>query len=130
MSIDRRFLPGGPRASLVLVALVAAALWTDVGRTIAAPPATPAGARIVWAATTPIPDNPAAGQTATSIVERNAAAAAVMERNGVAVNDLHALITPHLAEVQPPNDVHFNGPGYDLLGRRVAEAILAALPAR
>jgi lysophospholipase L1-like esterase len=29
--------------------------------------------------------------------------------------------------VQPPNDVHFNGEGYDLLGKQVASAIQAAL---
>lgn len=88
------------------------------------------GARLVWATTTPIPDNPQARQTAASIVDRNAAAAAVMERHGVAVDDLHGFITPHLKEVQPPNDVHFTAVGYDLLGRQVAESILAALPAR
>ena len=88
------------------------------------------GARLVWATTTPIPDNPQARQTAASIVDRNVAATAVMERHGVAVDDLHGFIMPHLKEVQPPNDVHFTAAGYDLLGRQVADAILAALPAR
>jgi hypothetical protein len=88
------------------------------------------GARLVWATTTPIPDNPGAGQTAASVVDRNAAAAAVMKEHGVAVDDLHGFIMPHLKEVQPPNDVHFTAAGYDLLGRQVADSILAALPAR
>lgn len=88
------------------------------------------GARLVWATTTPIPDNPGAGQTAASVVDRNAAAAAVMKEHAVAVDDLHGFITPHLKEVQPPNDVHFTGAGYDLLGQQVADSILAALPAR
>jgi lysophospholipase L1-like esterase len=85
------------------------------------------GAKLVWATTTPIPDAPAQNQTAASIVERNAAAAAIMEKHGVVVDDLFAFITPRLAEAQLPNDVHFKAEGYDLLGRQVAESIRAAL---
>lgn len=87
------------------------------------------GARLVWASTTPIPDDASAKQSAASIVERNAAAAGIMHEHGVAIDDLFTFITPHLAEVQPPNDVHFTGQGYDLLGQQVAESILAALAA-
>ncbi len=85
------------------------------------------GAKLIWAATTPIPDDPAHKQTAASIVERNAAAAELMKKQGVAINDLFSFITPHLAKVQPPKDVHFNGEGYDLLGKQVATAIQSAL---
>ena len=84
-------------------------------------------AKLVWATTTPIPDVPAQNQTAASIVERNAAAAAIMEKHGVAVDDLFAFVTPRLDEAQLPNDVHFKAEGYDLLGRQVAESIRAAL---
>lgn len=85
------------------------------------------GAKLIWAATTPIPDDPAHKQTAASIVERNAAAAEVMKKHGVATDDLFTFITPHLAKVQPPNDVHFNSEGYDLLGKQVAAAIQSVL---
>jgi hypothetical protein len=85
------------------------------------------GARLVWASTTPIPDDPATKQTAASIVERNTVAAEIMRRHGVAIDDLFTFITPHLAEAQIPNDVHFNAKGYDLLGQQVAAAIAAAL---
>jgi lysophospholipase L1-like esterase len=85
------------------------------------------GATLVWATTTPIPDTPEAGQTAASIVERNAAAAEVMARHRVAIDDLFTFITPRLAEVQPPGDVHFTAAGYDLLGGQVAAAIAAAI---
>jgi len=85
------------------------------------------GAKLIWAATTPIPDDPAHKQTAASIVERNAAAAELMKKQGVAINDLFSFITPHLAKVQPPKDVHFNGEGYDLFGKQVAAAIQSAL---
>ena len=87
-------------------------------------------ATLVWASTTPIPDKPEAGQTATSIVEKNAAAAAVMQQHGIAIDDLFAFITPHLGDVQPPGDVHFTAAGYDLLGGQVAESILGALGSR
>jgi lysophospholipase L1-like esterase len=88
------------------------------------------GATLVWATTTPIPDDPEKKQTAASIIERNAAAATVMQQHGVAVDDLYTFITPHLAEVQPPLDVHFTAQGYDMLGGRVAAAILEALGRR
>jgi len=85
------------------------------------------GAKVVWASTTPIPDDAAKKQSAASIVERNQAAAELMKTHHVAIDDLFAAITPHLAEMQNPNDVHFNGPGYDFLGKQVAASIEAAL---
>ncbi len=85
------------------------------------------GAKLVWASTTPIPDVAETKQTAASVVERNAVAAALMEEKGVAVNDLFGAMTPHLAEFQPPGDVHFTGPGYEFLGGQVAAAIRAGL---
>lgn len=85
------------------------------------------GAKLVWASTTPIPDNPDAKQTAASIVERNAAAAEVMQKHGVAIDDLFGFITPRLADAQLPKDVHFNAQGYDLLGKKVAESVTEAL---
>lgn len=84
------------------------------------------GARLVWASTTPIPDDLPKKQTAASIVERNRAAAVLMKKHGIAVDDLFGAITPHLAEMQNPNDVHFNARGYDFLGETVARAVEAA----
>jgi GDSL-like Lipase/Acylhydrolase family len=81
------------------------------------------GAKLVWASTTPIPDDPAKKQTAASIVEHNQAAAELMKKHGIATDDLFTAITPHLAEMQNPNDVHFNAKGYDFLGATVAAAI-------
>ena len=82
---------------------------------------------VVWATTTPIPDDPAKKQVATSIVERNAAAAELAKKHQLPVDDLFTAITPHLAELQNPNDVHFNPAGYEFLGLRVAESIQKAL---
>jgi lysophospholipase L1-like esterase len=88
------------------------------------------GAKLVWASTTPVPDDPAKKQSAASIVERNEAAAELMKKHGVAMDDLFTAITPHLSEMQNPNDVHFNASGYDFLGGTVAGAIEASLPKR
>lgn len=85
------------------------------------------GARLIWASTTPIPDNPAQKQTAVSIVEKNALAAEVMKKHGIPTDDLFGAITPRLADLQNPNDVHFKGEGYDFLGAQVGEAILLRL---
>lgn len=85
------------------------------------------GAKLIWASTTPIPDDPAQKQTAASIVERNQAAAEVMKKHGIPVNDLFTAVTPHLGDYQPPNNVHFKEEGYDFLGQRVGAAIEAVL---
>lgn len=87
------------------------------------------GAKVVWATTTPIPDDPAQKQTAASIVERNTLALAIMRRRGIAVDDLFAAITPRLAELQNPRDVHFTAAGYDFLGAQVAASLRSALAA-
>ena len=84
------------------------------------------GAKLIWASTTPIPDDPAKKQTASSIVERNEAAAGIMAKHDVATDDLFTVITPHLGEMQNPNDVHFNAAGYEFLGQQVTDAITTA----
>lgn len=81
------------------------------------------GAKLMWAATTPIPDVPAKKFSSTSIIERNASAAEVMTKHGIPTDDLFSAITPHLSEMQNPDDVHFNNGGYDFLGETVAKAI-------
>ncbi len=88
---------------------------------------TKTGAKVIWASTTPIPDDAPKNQKAASIVERNAAAGEVVSKVGVATDDLFTAITPHLATLQNPNDVHFNAAGYDFLGQQVAASLEAAL---
>ena len=85
------------------------------------------GAKLVWASTTPIPDV-ADKYSAESIVQRNAAAAALMQKHGVAIDDLFTAITPRLAELQNPNDVHFSGPGNEFLGEQVATFLKSIFP--
>ena len=85
------------------------------------------GAKLVWASTTPIPRDEATRQTPESIIERNAVAARLMQKHGVAVDDLFTFITPHLAAAQNPHDVHFKPQGYELLGSQVARSIASNL---
>jgi hypothetical protein len=85
------------------------------------------GAKLVWATTTPVPDTSDGKYTGAPIVERNAVAAKVMAEKGFAVNDLFSAITPQLATLQNPDDVHFTAAGYDFLGEKVAAVIVAEL---
>ncbi len=85
------------------------------------------GAKLIWASTTPIPDSSDGKQTAASIMQRNATAAELAEKHDLKIDDLFTAVTPHLAEYQNPDDVHFNTAGYDFLGSEVAKSIAAAL---
>ena len=86
------------------------------------------GARLIWASTTPRPADAKEGPSlAQAVVERNEVAARIMKEQGIPIDDLFVHVSPHLAQVQNPKDVHFNAEGYQLLGRRVAAAIVEAL---
>lgn len=88
------------------------------------------GAKLIWATTTPIPDgelNPP--RRFGQVQEYNEIAARVMKDEGVAVDDLNAWITPHLAKLQNPKDVHYSAAGSEKLAEKVAEEISKALPA-
>jgi lysophospholipase L1-like esterase len=86
------------------------------------------GAKLVWARSTP----PAGVENTEKYSEAqceklNSVADGVMQRHGIPENDLYTLIKPRLAELQLPNNVHFREEGYEVLGRQVADSILAAL---
>ncbi|MCA9134269.1 MAG: FAD-dependent oxidoreductase, partial [Planctomycetales bacterium] len=89
-------------------------------------------ATILWATSTPIPNG---GQLApnrrfANIDGYNHKALQVMEEYELRVIDLNAEIRPHLQSEQKPNDVHFTPAGSQRLARRVAQSILATLPAK
>jgi lysophospholipase L1-like esterase len=89
------------------------------------------GAKLIWASSTPMPTDTKEGPAAAAaIVEKNALAASVMQKHGIAIDDLFTFITPHQAKTQNPQDCHFKGEGYDLLGQQVAASIEAALRAK
>jgi lysophospholipase L1-like esterase len=86
------------------------------------------GARLIWATTTPVKEGGMKDATESDLAARREVAARVMAKHGVAVNDLHATMLPHLEAHQPPQDVHFKEPGYQLLGEQVAAAIRKQIP--
>jgi acyl-CoA thioesterase-1 len=86
------------------------------------------GAKLIWATTTPVPEG-ANGRLKGDDVIYNNAARAVMEKRGVAVNDLYAHVFAVLSQHQRPKDVHYTPAGYLFLGKKVAAEIQKALPA-
>lgn len=87
------------------------------------------GARLIFATTTPVPNNGVISPTRRfgSIESYNTAALKVMKEAGVAVNDLNGFIAPQVAALQKPNDVHFTEEGSARLARQVAAALEKAL---
>ncbi len=87
------------------------------------------GAKLIFATTTPVPKGGVLTPTRKfdSITERNKVAVKVMQDNGVAIDDLYAVVLPVMEKVGRPNDVHFQPEGYELLAKAVAASIEAAL---
>lgn len=86
------------------------------------------GATLIWAHSTPLPDLPEKDWTAVSMIERNTAAAELMNKHNISVNNLFTAITPQLDELQNPDDCHFNSSGNEFLGMKTAQFIEAQLP--
>lgn len=88
------------------------------------------GAKLIWASTTPVPDGKLSPPRRNrDVIAYNAAAAEIMERHGVAADDLYSFAAPRLEAIQRPANVHFTAKGSAKLAERVAASILAALPA-
>lgn len=81
---------------------------------------------LIWAATTPVPDG-AAGRMKGDEAALNREAAKIMKRHGVKVNDLYGHILPQLDKAQRPRNVHFTDAGSEILAKKVAKEITAAL---
>jgi lysophospholipase L1-like esterase len=86
------------------------------------------GASLIWASTTPVAEGGMKDATDADLVARNEAAARVMQKHGVIIDDLYAAMLPHLAEYQNPKDVHFKETGYTFLGQQVAGVIGKVIP--
>lgn len=84
------------------------------------------GAKLVFATTTPVPAG-TVGRLAGSEAAYNAAALAVMQEQGVAIDDLHAYATAR-PELQRPKNVHFTPEGCAALASQVAAVIIPLLP--
>lgn len=83
------------------------------------------GAKVVFATTTPFLRR--TGERAQAIPTLNKEAVAIMQAQGVAVNDLYTYVLPHAAEWQGGDKVHFNAVGNEALAKRVSEEILKML---
>ncbi len=84
-------------------------------------------ARLIWAHTTTVPKGEA-GRKLGDDDKYNAAAARVMKKHGVEINDLNALTDSFGPELfVKPGDVHYKSEGSKRLGEAVAARILQAL---
>ena len=85
------------------------------------------GAKLIFATTTPVPEGEAGRKVGDDLLY-NAAAVAVMQRHGIAIDDLHAPMAGQLGRYAVgPGNVHYNEAGSALLADRVAESILQGL---
>ena len=87
------------------------------------------GAKLIFATTTPVPEG-SAGRIKGEEVKYNEIALRIMQKHGVAIDDLYAFALPRLAEIQRPANVHFSESGSKVLGDQVAASILRALPSK
>ncbi len=84
------------------------------------------GAKLIWASTTPVPVE-SGGRVAKDEEKYNEVAARVMKSEGVAIDDLHAVVVAD-PSIQRPKNVHFTDAGYKALAEKVADSIRAQLP--
>lgn len=93
-----------------------------------------AGARLIFATTTPVPEGKVSPpRVPADVAAYNAAALRVMKDHGVAVTDLYSFALPRTSAIQLPVNVHYTEKGYEELAGEVARGIRAALqslPAR
>ncbi len=88
-------------------------------------------ARLIWCATTPVPEAKLTPPRKDSDVRAyNAIAKKVMDENQIPTNDLYAHTLPKLAEVQRPANVHFTPAGSEFLAKKVAKSIETELAKR
>lgn len=81
------------------------------------------GAKLIWASTTLVPDLEA-GRFAGDEIKYNEAAAAIMKKYEIPINDLHALSLTIRDEMNgEKDDVHFSKPGSEKLGKHVSTEI-------
>ena len=84
-------------------------------------------AKLIFATTTPVPEN-TAWREAGAEITYNEAAMQLAHTYNIIVNDLHAFCLPILHEIQLPANVHFRPEGYKRLAEKVAEVILREWP--
>jgi len=89
------------------------------------------GAKLIWCATTPVPEGKLSpARKNGDVIAYNAIAKKIMDENNVAIDDLYAFALPQLAKIQRPENVHFTPEGSAVLAKQVVESIGASLPKR
>ena len=90
-------------------------------------------AKLIWASTTPVTAQDQPGELDPEInpviVEHNAMAAKVMKEEGVPIDDLGALMMPHL-DLARGDRFHWKPEGTALLVKQVSDTLLKALAER
>ncbi|BDS07240.1 hypothetical protein NT6N_22800 [Oceaniferula spumae] len=85
-------------------------------------------AKLIWCATTPVPEEEA-GRKVGDEIKYNAIAAKIMKEHDISINDLHSFALKGLPKIQKgKGDVHFTAEGSAYLAQKVAQEISAALP--
>ncbi|MFK7779426.1 MAG: SGNH/GDSL hydrolase family protein, partial [Gimesia sp.] len=85
-------------------------------------------AKLIWANSTPIPEDNPWGAVAGVEKKYNSAARLIMLDNGIMINDLHTCIASDFTKYNvKPGDVHFKSSGSVLLGTQVSDQIRACL---
>ncbi len=84
------------------------------------------GAKLIWAATTPVQSGSSMGTDQPRVVERNKIAAEKVTAVGIPIDDLYALSIDK-PDVYSKDGVHFAQEGKELQGKEVVSAIKKAL---
>lgn len=86
------------------------------------------GAKLVFATTTPYPENVGGPLRAYGDAEKyNKVAVKIMKKNSIQVNDLFSFVLPEMSSLQRPNNVHFTEVGSKALAKQVSETIIGCL---
>ena len=86
-------------------------------------------AKLIWAHTTVVPEQEA-GRIRGDDVKYNEAAARVMKKHGIPINDLHTLTKTFAGDqFDGPGNVHYTQEGYQRIGQQVTDHILKILEA-
>jgi acyl-CoA thioesterase-1 len=87
------------------------------------------GAKLIWATTTPVPENVTGPKRhPADVILYNSIAKKIVEENKIAIDDLYGLALPELSKIQKPVNVHFTDDGSMVLARAVVEKIQWVLP--
>ena len=84
------------------------------------------GATVIWRNTTPVPKG-AKGRAVGDSRRYNRAAAEVMAKHGIAIDDMYGYTIDRLDKIMRPANVHFHPEGNDFLADKVAAIIKSAL---